>query len=73
MKKRILNKLLCTVLAVSLTALLAACGGKPGQESTPDSQEAQSTNGRSPKRNMTCQKPHGAMLPDSFITERAAA
>ena len=43
MKKRILNKLLCTVLAVSLTALLAACGGKPGQESTPDSQEAQST------------------------------
>ena len=43
MKKRILNKLLCMVLAVSLAALLAACGGKPGQESTPGSQEAQST------------------------------
>ena len=43
MKKRILNRLLCAVLAVSLAAMLAACGGKPGQESTPGSQEAQST------------------------------
>lgn len=53
MKKRILNRLLCAVLAVSLTAMLAACGGKPGQESTPGSQEVQSTPEEKPSETKT--------------------
>ena len=53
MKKRILNRLLCAVLAVSLAAMLAACGGKPGQESTPGSQEVQSTPEEKPSETKT--------------------
>ena len=42
MKNRTWNTGLCLLLAVSLTASMAACGEKPGQESAPASQEAQS-------------------------------
>ena len=38
MKKRILNMVLCAVLALALTASMAACGGAPGKESTPGTQ-----------------------------------
>ena len=37
MKKRILNTVLCAVLALALTASMAACGSA-GKESTPDTQ-----------------------------------
>ena len=48
MTKKILNILLCAVLAASVTASLAACGKAPGQESTPGSQDGQSSSAETP-------------------------
>ncbi len=53
MMKRILNMILCAALALSVTASLAACGGKPGQESTPASQKAESRPEEKPSETKT--------------------